>query len=185
MLKGDNMSKLAKLQSIARFFCGLFCLGLLTLPLPAQASSCKPTPWDEIGPFYRQNAPLRNSIGRGYLLSGTVRSSVNCSAIPKARIEVWQTGPDGKYDDAHRATIISDSQGRYRLETDFPGGYAQRPSHIHILVDVRGYEGLVTQHYPKKGARQATFDLVLEPEVKTGAKPGDRVRDLVLPGAKH
>jgi catechol 1,2-dioxygenase len=157
-------------------------LGLVIVPGNAMASRCAPTPWDEIGPFYRPNAPVRGSIGRGYLLSGTVRSSVDCSPIPKASVQVWQTGPGGKYDDAHRATIISDRQGRYRLETDVPGGYAQRPAHIHILVDVKGFEGLVTQHYPKKGARQATFDLVLEPEAKGAGKPADRVKELVVPG---
>ena len=172
-----------RLQRVSCFL-GLVCVGGLALVAQvAQAARCAPTPWDEIGPFYRPNAPVRGSIGRGYLLSGTVRSSADCSPIPNASVQVWQTGPSGKYDDAHRATIISDRQGRYRLETDFPGGYAQRPSHIHILVDVRGFEGLITQHYPRKGVRQATFDLVLEPEIK-GAKPGDRARELVTPGKK-
>jgi hypothetical protein len=32
------------------------------------------------------------------------------------------------------------------------------------LVDAKGFEGLITQHYPKKGKKGATFDLVLEPE---------------------
>jgi len=147
------------------------------------AGSCTPTPWDEIGPFYRPNAPLKNRIGSGYLLSGTVRSSATCAPIAKARIEVWQTGPNGQYDDAHRATLFSDAKGRYRLETDFPGGYAQRPSHIHILVDVRGFQGLVTQHYPKKGAKNASFDLVLEPEEAKPSRDG-RVKDLVAPGKR-
>lgn len=151
------------------------------LPPPALAGRCTPTPWDEIGPFYRPNAPLRSKIGSGYLLSGTVRSSVDCSVLPNARIEVWQTGRDGKYDDAHRATLIADAKGRYRLETDYPGGYAQRPSHIHLLVDMRGYQGLVTQHYPKKGARAAVFDLVLEPEPAKPAQSRERVKDLVTP----
>jgi protocatechuate 3,4-dioxygenase beta subunit len=162
------------------------CLSLQSISLwyvgAAHAASCAPTPWDEIGPFYRPNAPVRNSIGKGYLLSGTVRSSADCSAIPNARIEVWQTGPSGKYDDAHRATILADKQGRYRLETDSPPGYARRPSHIHIVVDVKGFEGLVTQHYPKQGAKQATFDLVLVPESQGKNKSDGRVDDLVRPG---
>ena len=37
------------------------------------------------GRGYRPNAPVRNSIGRGYLISGTVRSSSDCSAIAHAR----------------------------------------------------------------------------------------------------
>jgi catechol 1,2-dioxygenase len=160
-------------------------VGMVSVPDYAQAARCTPTPWDEIGPFYRPNAPVRGSIGRGYLLTGVVRSSVDCAPIPGARVEVWQTGPSGKYDDAHRATIIADQKGRYRLETDVPGGYAQRPSHIHILVDARGFEGLITQHYPKKGQRQSTFDLVLEPETKKPGKPADRVKDLVAPAKKR
>jgi hypothetical protein len=32
------------------------------------------------------------------------------------------------------------------------------------LVDAKGFEGLITQHYPKKGKKRGTFDLVLEPE---------------------
>lgn len=128
------------------------------------APGCPPTRPDEIGPFYRPNAPVRSKIGSGYVLSGTVRSSVDCRPIPGARIEVWQAGPGGDYDDAHRATIFADGTGRYRLETDFPPPYLRRPSHIHILVDARGFAGLITQHYPRKGDRKASFDLVIEPE---------------------
>lgn len=134
------------------------------------AAPCTPTPWDEIGPFYRPNAPVRTTIGRGYVLSGTVRSAADCRPMPNARIEVWQTGPGGAYDDDHRATLFSDRDGRYRLETSFPPPYGRRPSHIHILVDAKGFEGLITQHYPKKGSREATFDLVLVPESPGGAK---------------
>lgn len=166
----------------------LVCLSVLMLSLPGapdtHAAKCAPTPWDEIGPFYRPNAPMRSSIGKGYVLSGTVRSSANCSAIPNARIEFWQTGPSGKYEDAYRATIISDKRGRYRLETYSPSGYAQRPPHIHILVDVKGFEGLITQHYPKKGVKSAQFDLVLVPEEQGAGTPAGRTEDLVRPGKK-
>lgn len=136
----------------------------------AQPFRCAPTEWDEIGPFYRPNAPIRDTIGKGYVLSGTVRSAVDCKAIPHARIEVWQAGPGGSYDDAHRATLFSDQDGRYRLETDFPPPYSGRPPHIHMLVEVNGYEGRITQHYPKQGAKNATFDLVLPPDTENGRK---------------
>jgi len=132
---------------------------------PAGAAwKCPPTPPDEIGPFYRPNAPQRSQIGSGYVLTGTVLSAATCKPIPGARVEFWQAAPDGQYSDAYRATIVTDSQGRYKLTTSFPPPYARRPSHIHILVDMRGYAGLITQHYPKPGKRGATFDLVLETE---------------------
>lgn len=143
-----------------------FMLLLAATPavLEAAAWKCPPTPQDEIGPFYRPNAPLRDRIGSGYVLKGTVRSAATCQPIPGARIEFWQAGPDGNYGDAWRATIYSDHRGRYRLKTSPPPPYARRPAHIHILVDMRGYAGLITQHYPGTGTRRATFDLILETE---------------------
>ncbi len=146
--------------------CLIILLQMLMSTHAALAVTCTPTPWDEIGPFYRPNAPERNSIGKGYLLSGTVRSAEDCRPLHNVRIELWQAGPDGSYDDAHRATLYSDRSGRYRLQTFFPPPYGPRPSHIHILVDAKGFEGLITQHYPKKGAKRATFDLVLVPDPK-------------------
>jgi protocatechuate 3,4-dioxygenase beta subunit len=133
-------------------------------PASAAAWKCTPNPQDEIGPFYRPNAPLRTKIGRGYVLKGTVRSAATCRPIPGARIEFWQVGPDGNYGDAYRATIITDRRGHYRLTTSVPPPYARRPSHIHLLVDMRGYAGLITQHYPKAGKWSADLDLVLETE---------------------
>jgi len=139
------------------------CLLIGGTPLTA-ADKCPPTPWDEIGPFYRPAAPLRGTIGSGYILSGTVRSAADCRPLPGARIEFWQANRAGVYDDAHRATIIADQQGRFRLETDFPAGYSKRPPHIHILVDLRGFAGLISQHYPQRNQKKATLDLVLSPE---------------------
>jgi protocatechuate 3,4-dioxygenase beta subunit len=151
-------------RAIIRKMNFLILMGLFTSCEPALAVTCSPTPWDEIGPFYRPNAPMRTSIGKGYLLRGTVRSAGDCRPLYNVRIEIWQVGPDGTYDDAHRTTLFSDHAGRYRLETSAPPPYGRRPSHIHILVDAKGFEGLITQHYPKKGKKGATFDLVLEPE---------------------
>lgn len=146
-------------------FAGLFFTMLLLPALQASAApKCAPTPQDEIGPFYRPNAPVRAAIGKGYILEGVVRDALDCRPVAGARIEFWQAGPGGAYDDAHRATVFSDADGHYRLETSFPPPYARRPSHIHILVDMRGYAGLITQHYPKSGSKQDRMDLVMERE---------------------
>lgn len=155
-----------KQQRIAAMLLVWMIPALLILPgrEAAAAPKCVPTPQDEIGPFYRPNAPLRSKIGTGYLLEGVVRDAATCMPVAGARIELWQVGAGGEYDDAHRATIISDAKGRYRLETSFPPPYARRPSHIHILVDMRGYAGLITQHYPKRGSRSARMDLVMPRE---------------------
>jgi protocatechuate 3,4-dioxygenase beta subunit len=125
---------------------------------------CQPTPADEMGPFYRAGAPLRSVIGTGYLLSGKVTSAGDCAPLASALIEFWQAGPDGRYDDAHRAAIITGAAGYYQLETDFPAAYLTRPPHIHIRVSAPGFQTLVTQHYLQPGADQASFELVLIPE---------------------
>ena len=68
---------------------------------------------------------------------------------------------------------MSYRSGRYRLQTSAPPPYGRRPSHIHILVDAKGFEGLITQHYPKKGKKGATLDLVLKPEKQGEGKARD------------
>jgi protocatechuate 3,4-dioxygenase beta subunit len=115
-----------------------------------------------LGPFYEPGAPVRSSVGKGHVLRGTVRSAADCSAIPGARVELWLTGPHG-YDDAHRATVIADAEGRYLFESELPRPYERRPPHIHVRVAHPGYQTLVTQHYPAQGQAEGRFDLVLRP----------------------
>lgn len=129
----------------------------------ASAATCTPTPPDQLGPFYRPGAPARSSVGKGYTLTGTVRSAKDCAPIQGATIELWLTGPDGTYDDAHRATVLADAQGAYRFESNPPPPYFGRPPHIHVRVSAEGFDTLVTQHYPEQGTREAVFELVLVP----------------------
>jgi len=127
------------------------------------AGGCEPTRPDALGPFYEPNAPVRTSVGSGYVLSGSVLGADGCEPLRDARIEFWLANPEGEYDDAHRATVLADERGRYRFESNVPVSYGGRPPHIHLRVTAPGYRDLVTQHYPEAGQKQANFDLVLEP----------------------
>jgi hypothetical protein len=129
---------------------------------------CPPTPPEPLGPFYQPNAPVRESVGQGYLLSGIVRSSGDCRPLERAQIEFWLAGPNGQYDEAHRATVFSDQTGRYRFESNFPPKYSFRPPHIHLRVSAADHETLVTQHYPVAGQTKGSFDLVLRPAGRVG-----------------
>jgi uncharacterized protein (DUF2141 family) len=131
---------------------------------PAAEAACEPTKPDALGPFYKPGAPERSKVGEGYVLSGVVRGT-DCSPIAGAGVELWLAGPDGRYDDLHRATVISDASGAYSLESNFPPAYMRRPPHIHIRVSAPGFDALVTQHYPVKGTSQGTMDLVLVPNL--------------------
>lgn len=132
--------------------------------LSADSQKCPPTRPDMLGPFYEPDAPVRDTVGSGYLLTGTVRAAGTCDPITTARIELWLAGPDGSYGDDYRATLFSDANGVYRFESHRPPGYYGRPPHIHIRVSAEGFKTLVTQHYPESGANRAEFDLVLKAE---------------------
>ena len=124
---------------------------------------CAPTRPDADGPFYQPGAPERDRIGSGYILTGTVRSALDCALLPGARIEIWMNGPDGRYSDRWRATLYAKPDGSYRFESHRPVPYGSRPPHIHIIVNADGYAELITQHYPQPESAGAAFDLVLIP----------------------
>ena len=67
----------------------LFFFTLLTLlPLSAEAASCVPTEEDALGPFYSPGAPVRQAVGTGYVLQGTVRSAKDCAPLAGAVVEL-------------------------------------------------------------------------------------------------
>lgn len=142
----------------------LFCLLILIAePLSAGGETCTPTEPDMLGPFYKAGAPVRSSVGIGYIVSGFVRSSADCAPIKGAQIEFWLTGPEGAYGDNYRATVLADEKGAFRFESTAPKPYFGRPPHIHIRVSAPGFRTLVTQHYPARDQSSALFDLVLIP----------------------
>ncbi|HLJ59214.1 MAG TPA: intradiol ring-cleavage dioxygenase [bacterium] len=155
--------------SVATTALAMLALGVLgAAPTGAAAPStpakCALTPSDAGDPAYRPNAPVRSSVGSGFMLTGIVRCGIDCAPIPRARVEFWLRGPDGQYDDAHRGTVIADAGGRYRIQSNFPGGTEFRP-HIHLRIEVAGFRPLVTVCFPQGGSQAGAMDLVLEPEL--------------------
>jgi protocatechuate 3,4-dioxygenase beta subunit len=130
----------------------------------APRPDCTPTPPDALGPFYQPAAPERDNTGQGLVLSGTVRAAGTCIPLSGAQIEWWAANVSGTYDNAHRATQYTATNGAYRYETDAPGRYPGRPLHLHVRITAPGYRPLVTQVYPKQGQTTLMVDLVLTPE---------------------
>ena len=139
---------------------GFFTADSAAAPPP----KCPITSNGYMDPNYTPNAPVRSRVGTGFGLSGVVRSGIDCSAIPRARVEIWHAGPNGSYDAVHRGTVITDAGGRYRFDTDFPGSSFGQP-HIHVRVAVPGFKLVVTVLLPKAGTKSGTLNIVLEPEV--------------------
>lgn len=143
----------------------ILCLLLLFFMVSLSYSSekCIPTPPDMEGPFYKPNAPVRNSTGKGLTVKGRVLSYPDCKPVANATIEYWHANPEGVYDDAHRATLFTDKDGRYEFTTDFPGIYPGRPAHIHFKIKAKNFKPLTTQLYFKKMLKEETFDIVIVP----------------------
>jgi hypothetical protein len=127
------------------------------------AATCEPTRSYALGPFYIPNVPIRSIVGTGYALRGVVRMAKDCNPVAGAMVEPWLTGPNGEYDDAHRATIITNALGTYRFKINVPNPYYGRPPHIHLRVSAKGITPLVTQHCPANRTQEAVFDIVLVP----------------------
>jgi protocatechuate 3,4-dioxygenase beta subunit len=89
-----------------------------------------------------RRTPQTIAAGRGkpLLVTGTV-SRGPCSPAAGVTLNAWQANAKGLYGPGPRhrccylqATVRTDRQGRYALETIVPGGYDGGPPHIHIEV---------------------------------------------------
>jgi len=116
----------------------------------------KPTPWNEIGPFYKREAPHTAELrkpgdpGLPVKISGKVYDTRG-DVLSGAKVEIWQASPQGVYDlDGYdyRTTLVADQQGRYDFGSVMPGHYPGRVcQHIHYLVNAPGHKPLITQLY--------------------------------------
>jgi protocatechuate 3,4-dioxygenase beta subunit len=137
-------------------------LALMPLVPPVAAAPCPPTAADMLGPFYVAGAPERSKTGDGVAVEGFVRSTRECKALSGAKLEWWSANPRGDYDDGHRATQVTDGEGRFHYVTDMPGKYPGRPVHLHVKVTAPGHKALVTQVYPKPHQAAIAQDFVLQ-----------------------
>jgi protocatechuate 3,4-dioxygenase beta subunit len=132
----------------------------VSLPTIAEAWDAaekkKPTPWCELGPFYKREAPHSSILrapgdaGMPLALSGVVYNTRG-ETVPDAKLEIWQADNDGHYDvDGYRfrALLEPGPKGAYAIESVIPGHYPDRVcQHVHYLVTAPGLKPLITQMY--------------------------------------
>jgi len=130
---------------------------------------CTLTPEQIEGPFYLDQAPMREAISEGkpgvpLQLILRVRDSASCAPIPNAAVDVWQCDALGIYsgyegaaiaprhvepvDDKTflRGTQLTDGAGGVRFRTIYPGWYSGRTPHVHLKLRV-GAKAATTQFY--------------------------------------
>src|SRR5262249_22125232 len=121
-----------------------------------QRAERKPTPWDELGPFYKKNAPhtaqlrMASDPGLPLAVSGQVFETRG-NALERATLEIWQANDAGLYDldgYRYRAALVADRAGKYTFDSVMPGHYPGRVcQHVHYLVQAPGCKPLTTQLY--------------------------------------
>ncbi len=135
-----------------------------------------------LGPFFREGAPelaagastaqRGEADGPSVLLRGRI-TATDGSPVANAVINVWETGPEGLYEQQDpnqpdmnlRGRFRSDKNGDYLIRAvrpisypipfDGPGGdllqitgrHPYRPAHIHMVVEAEGYRKLISQIY--------------------------------------
>ena len=121
-----------------------------------EAQKMRPTPYCELGPFYKRDAPhiltLRapGDAGMPLTLSGVVHNTRG-EVVPDAKVEIWQTDNDGHYDIEgyrYRTLLTPGPKGSYAVESVMPGHYPDRVcQHVHYLTTAPGHKPLITQLY--------------------------------------
>jgi protocatechuate 3,4-dioxygenase beta subunit len=139
------------------------------------AETVRRTPTQILGPYYPVMKPLDRdadltvirdksgkAAGQVIHVMGRVLNTRG-EPVQGARIEIWQANTHGRYvhpSDRNSApldpnfegfaSLVTDTEGRYRFKTIKPGAYPQdgemRPPHIHFDVSGR-INRLVTQMY--------------------------------------
>ncbi|MCC4115114.1 hypothetical protein LLG90_07095 [Aromatoleum toluclasticum] len=166
-------------RRILRWLGGLPFLPLATTTVPAGAATLRPTPEDDIGPFYPLDwngdidadlTKLAGTTGSGVegtllRVSGAVRDTTG-KPVADAAVEIWQADARGRYrhpgvdprtrDPAFQGfgRTMTDAQGRYSFLTILPGNYGTRPPHIHFRVAQPGRAEFVTQLYFRGNNRE-------------------------------
>ncbi len=150
----------------------LFALAPAFLPLPVLAQSVR-TPAQMEGPYYPRAIPADADAdlvrvigqpgparGQPLLLTGLVRAA-DGSAMPGARVEIWQADDQGIYLHPREDRLaqrdagfqgygraVADGAGRYAFRTIRPGLYPGRTRHIHLRAHpAQGGAALTTQIY--------------------------------------
>lgn len=145
-------------------------------------STAEGTSSSVLGPFHISGSPplpvggdLRGETEAPVLLVEGVVKDPEGNPIPGARLDIWQTAPNGLYSsqdpeqdtyDFHGLQTVG-ADGRYAFTTVKPveytvpsdgpvgdilracGRHPWRPSHLHFIAEAEGFRPLVTEVFPE------------------------------------
>ncbi|WP_044871930.1 intradiol ring-cleavage dioxygenase [Pseudomonas sp. LFM046] len=126
---------------------GLVLLNWPRVGLASATRACRLSPEQTAGPFYLEDALLRQDITDGkpgvpLKLRFEVLRLEGCQPLGDAALEVWHCDAQGAYsgvgdDQASRflrGVQITDAAGRAEFRSILPGFYPGRTNHVHVRV---------------------------------------------------
>lgn len=128
-------------------------------PAPAPRN-CKATQSNPGGTNnYIPDAPVRDSLGGGFVITGLVRSAAGCRPLEDVRIQVWLATETGGEQD-NRASVRTGADGRYRIQTAPTVAQFGEPN-IHVGYDDGDYDDVFIRRVVDLDDERAVVDLTL------------------------
>lgn len=139
---------------------GLAGSGVLS---PAVAQSYAPTQTMRGGSNnYSPNAPLVESLGTGFVMSGMVRQAGSGAPLAGVRIQIWAaTVLGGEREPRNHGSVLTQADGSYRLEMEQIVPNFGQP-HAHLAYDDPEYQTVFLRPVmpsAKDTSLQADFNL--------------------------
>ena len=130
-------------------------------PPPSEdGRSCKATRSNPGGTNnYIPDAPAAESLGSGFVITGRVRAADGCKPLEDVRVQVWLATETGGEQD-NRASVRTDADGRYRIETDPTVPQFGEPN-IHVGYDDGDYREVFIRRVVDLDDKRAVVDLTL------------------------
>ena len=127
---------------------------------PEAARRCRATRSNPGGTNnYIPDAPAAESLGRGFVITGRVRAADGCRPLEGIRVQVWLATETGGEQD-NRASVRTDAEGRYRIETDPTVPQFGEPN-IHVGYDDGDYREVFIRRVVDLDDKRAVVDLPL------------------------
>jgi hypothetical protein len=89
---------------------------------------------------YMPKAPIVSNLGKGFIVSGTVRRAGAGEPLANIRIQIWAaTERGGEREPSNHGSVLTDAQGAFRLEmSQILPSFGQ--PHAHLAYDDKAFE---------------------------------------------
>ena len=89
---------------------------------------------------YIAKAPMVDNLGKGFIVSGTVRRAGSGDPLANLRIQIWaSTERGGEREPTNRGSVLTDAKGGFRLEmSQITPNFGQ--PHAHLAYDDGAFE---------------------------------------------